>query len=115
MARKATKKTRKRTDTVKLNLRYPWWMHRSLVGEAVRRHCSLNTEIIARLERSLLSESHDSPLSTITAKALLAGLHEAVLRDLVTLFVKQEAGDEPLGIYSVLRRLQKDSEKEQLK
>jgi hypothetical protein len=52
----------------------------------------LNTEIISRLERSLESEAlHDTSLSTVMARTLLRGLDEVVLRELVTLYLAEEA------------------------
>jgi Arc-like DNA binding domain len=43
---------RKPTDTVQLNLRFPEMLRRLLEREARQSKCSLNTEIIKRLERS---------------------------------------------------------------
>jgi hypothetical protein len=90
MARKATKTARKRTDTMKLNLRYPWWIYRRLLREALRRDCSLNSEIVERLSQSLLSgEPATSPVAA-KARALRFTLDEAVLSELVTLFIVEE-------------------------
>ena len=92
MARKSKKSARKPTDMVQLKLRFSEVLRRRLVREAKKRNCSLNTEIVARLEQSLLSESlHDAPLSTITARALLSGLDDAVVRELVLLFLNERA------------------------
>ena len=90
MARKAT---RKPTDTVQLKLRFSEMLRRRLAREAKRRNCSLNTEIVDRLEQSLLSESfHDAPLSTLTARALLAGLDEGVVNEMVAHYVDTYEG-----------------------
>jgi uncharacterized protein (UPF0335 family) len=102
MARKARKRTVRRqfrfsvprnpTDTVQLKLRFSEGLRRRLVREARSRNYSLNTEIISRLERSLESEAlHDTSLSTVMAKALLRGLNGVVLRELVRLFLEDEA------------------------
>jgi hypothetical protein len=91
MARKSTKTARKPTDTVQLKLRFSEGLRRQLARQAKQRDCSLNAEIVARLEQSLKSESlHNAPLSTVMARTLFDGLDEAVLRELVELFLKTE-------------------------
>jgi hypothetical protein len=97
MARKARpKRARKPTDTVKLNLRFSELLHRRLVREAKKRNCSLNTEIVERLEWSFLSEiaSRRTPLPAIAARALLASLDKAVVGELISLFLHDEPGDD---------------------
>ena len=99
MARKLTKtalsaahraEARKPTDTVQLKLRFSEALRRRLVRLAKHNDCSLNAEIVARLEESLDSESlYDaSPLSTVMAKTLFKGLDEEVLRQLCKLFLE---------------------------
>jgi Arc-like DNA binding domain len=86
MAQKSTQTARAPTDTVQLKLRFSEALRRRLAREAKQRGCSLNTEIVGRLEQSLKSESlHDAPLSTVMARTLFDGLDEAVLDELVAL------------------------------
>jgi hypothetical protein len=89
----AQKPTRKPTDMVQLKLRFSEALRRRLAREAKRRNCSLNTEIVARLDESLASQSlhQRGSLSTITARALLAGLDETVVNELVALFIRERA------------------------
>jgi len=76
MVRKVTKPARKRTDTVKLNLRFSEWLRRGLVREAKKRNRSLNTEIVMRLEHSLLREAINTPLSSVTLGEVFAIFEE---------------------------------------
>jgi Arc-like DNA binding domain len=86
MAQKSTQTARKPTDTVQLKLRFSEALRRRLEREAKQRDCSLNTEIVTRLEQSLKSESlHDAPLSTVMARTLFDGLDDLVLDELVAL------------------------------
>jgi Arc-like DNA binding domain len=97
MARKSTKAARKPTDTVQLKLRFSEGLRRQLARQAKQRDCSLNAEIVARLEQSLKSESlYDAPLSTVMARTLFDGLDEAVLHELVMLFLTQKT--DPLEV-----------------
>jgi hypothetical protein len=103
MARKATKTARKPTvgrrfrfsmprnptDMVQLKLRFSEGLRRRLAREARRRNCSLNTEIIARLEQSLLSEGLPQPPAAAKARALRSFLDEDVLSELVRLFLEE--------------------------
>jgi Arc-like DNA binding dprotein len=72
---------RKLTDEVQLKLRFSEALRRRLAREARRQKRSLNAEIIARLDQSLLSQEAD--LVTTTAKALLAGLDPDIARKMV--------------------------------
>jgi Arc-like DNA binding domain len=77
---------RRPTDTVQLKLRFSEDLRRRLQRGAQQRNCSLNTEIVERLEQSLRTESlYDAPLSTVMAKTLFDGLEEAVLDELAML------------------------------
>jgi hypothetical protein len=77
MARKA-KAARKRTDTVKLNLRLSEWLRYGLAREAKKQNRSLNTEIVTRLEYSLLRGTLHDP-----------AVFNATLGELLTLFLKE--------------------------
>jgi hypothetical protein len=86
MAQMSTYTARKPTDTVQLTLRFSEALRRRLDKEAKQRNCSLNTEIVERLEQSLRTESlYNAPLSTVMAKTLFDGLDVAVLDELATL------------------------------
>jgi hypothetical protein len=76
---------RKPTDTVQLNLRFSERLRRRLAREAKQRNCSLNTEIVARLEESLRSQSFHPNV----ANALLVGLDEAVVDQMVALYLRE--------------------------
>jgi Arc-like DNA binding domain len=118
MARRATKSARKRTDTVHLNLRLSEGLRRRLAREAWNRGWSLNMEINARLEESLLGiELAPSP-AIARARALRSFLDDAVLDELVTLFLKEEAeqGDPQLAVDRLeAMRLLLEKRKEQSK
>jgi Arc-like DNA binding domain len=89
---------RKPTDTVQLKLRFSETLRRRLAREAKQRNCSLNTEIVARLEQSLKSESlHDAPLSTVMARTLYDGLDGAVLDELAALVLAAHGTSEALA------------------
>jgi len=83
----ARKQKRKLTDQVRLKLRLSEALRRRLVREANRHKRSLNTEIIERLDQSLLSQSGD--LDTDTAKALFASLKPAIAAKLVELVMER--------------------------
>jgi Arc-like DNA binding domain len=100
MAKMARKRTVRReirfsyarnpTDPVQLKLRLLEGLRRRLAREAKQRKCSLNTEIIERLERSLLSEGLPQPPAAAKARALRSFLDEDVLGELVKLFLEEE-------------------------
>jgi hypothetical protein len=107
MARKARKRTVRRQfrfsvsrnpdDPVQLKLRLLEGLRRRLAREASRRKCSLNTEIIERLERSLLSEEPAPSPVAAKARALRSFLDEDVLRELVRLLLEEEAAGSARG------------------
>jgi hypothetical protein len=84
----ARKRQRKLTDQVQLKLRLSEQLRRRLAGEAKRRKQSLNTEIVERLDQSLLNQSGD--LDIDAAKALLASLKPTVAAKLAELVMEQE-------------------------
>jgi Arc-like DNA binding domain len=84
------------TATVHLNLRLSEGLRRRLAREARRRKCSLNTEVVARLEQSLLSEGLPQSPVTAKARALRSFLDEDVLSELVRLFREEQAEHEEL-------------------
>jgi hypothetical protein len=79
---------------VQLKLRLKEGLRRRLAREAKQRKCSLNTEIIARLEQSLLSEGLPQPPAAAKARALRSFLDEDVLSELVRLFLEEEGEGE---------------------
>jgi hypothetical protein len=79
---------RKLTDEVQLKLRFSEALRRRLAREARRRKRSLNTEIVERLNQSLLNQSAD--LTTSAAKALLASLDPSIVAKLVDIAMEQE-------------------------
>jgi hypothetical protein len=86
---------RKPTDTVQLKLRFSEALRRRLARAAKHRNCSLNAEIVARLEYSFKSESlHDAPLSTVMARTLYDGLDQAVLDELAELVLSSHGVSE---------------------
>jgi hypothetical protein len=90
MARKSTKTARKPIDTVQLKLRFSEALRRRLAQEAKQRNCSLNTEIVTRLENSLLGEKLIKvPLTEFVANALLAYLDKDVVSELALLFLER--------------------------
>ena len=82
---------RKLTDEVQLKLRFSEALRRRLAREARRQKRSLNAEIIARLDQSLLSQEAD--LVTTTAKALLAGLDPNIARKMVEITLERDIFD----------------------
>jgi Arc-like DNA binding domain len=79
---------RKLTDEVQLKLRFSEALRRRLAREARRQKHSLNTEIVTRLDQSLLSQRGDK--TTLAAKALLASLDTAVVEKLVELSMERD-------------------------
>jgi hypothetical protein len=79
---------RKLADEVQLKLRFPEALRRGLTREARRNKRSLNAEIVARLNQSLLSQ--DADLTTAVAKALVAGLNPKIVQKIVDLTLEQQ-------------------------
>src|SRR5260221_5930731 len=83
----ARKREHRLSDEVRVKLIVTEAMRLRLAREARRRNRSLNTEIVERLDQSLLKQSGD--LDSDTAKALLAGLKPAIAAKLVELVMEQ--------------------------
>jgi len=78
---------RRPTELVKLNLRFPESLRRSLEREAKNKNHSLNTEIVERLYWSFQSTDE----TDIVAHALLSALNGAVLDRMVDIIKQDEA------------------------
>jgi Arc-like DNA binding domain len=79
---------RKLTDEVQLKLRFSEALRRRLAREARRNKRSLNTEIVTRLDQSLLNQTAD--LTTVAAQALLASLDKAIVAKLIELAMEKD-------------------------
>jgi Arc-like DNA binding dprotein len=82
---------RKLTDEVQLKLRFPEALRRPLAREARRNKRSMNAEIVARLNQSLLSQGAD--LTTAVAEALVAGMNPEIVRKIVEIMQEKEVFD----------------------
>src|SRR6516164_1050529 len=78
---------RRPTDPVKLNLRFPEALCRSLEREAKNKNHSLNTEIVERLYRSFKSNDE----TDLVAQALISALDGAVLQRMLEI-IKEDEG-----------------------
>jgi uncharacterized protein (DUF1015 family) len=78
---------RRRTELVKLNLRFPEALRRNLEREAKNKNHSLNTEIVERLYRSFQSKNE----TDLVAHALIGALDGAVLERMLEIIHEDEA------------------------
>jgi hypothetical protein len=78
---------RRPTELVKLNLRFPEALRRSLEREAKNKNHSLNTEIVERLYSSFGSKDE----TDLVARALLSALDGAVLDRMMEIIQQDEA------------------------
>lgn len=79
---------RRPADLVKLNLRFPEALRRSLEREAKNKNHSLNTEIVERLYRSFDASQNPTDL---VARELLSALEPAVLDRMLELIREDDA------------------------
>lgn len=79
---------RKPTELVKLNLRFPEALRRSLERAAKNKNHSLNTEIVERLYHSFQSKDE----TDLVAHALLVALDGAVIDRMLEIIRQDEVG-----------------------
>src|SRR5262245_64096 len=85
--RQADKTAPKPTDTVQLRVRVSESLRLRLEYESKQRNRSLNSEIVSRLQQTLLSEAS---VDAIMASALFEALDKNVQSHLVGLFLSQQ-------------------------